>query len=224
MSGFRLFCIAALSALVPAAAAAQTATAADQPGEAYLSGLRPPHNQHKPAHLKTIEKTSQLAERTPAAKTTPVATQRQVAVASKTKVHRPARLAQKSRAEKINARVAWPNLEPSVEPGVEPGVGPTAVEPATADRTAPDTALQFTTEDTNSVATVAPRSTRAASPAVTKPAPPQTIAATATILTITGTLATTTRKAESKPFTAIAPSSKPSSKKHMTTASASMQT
>ena len=100
MSGFRLICIAALTALAPAAAAAQTATAADQPGKAYLAGLRPPHSQHKPAHLKTIGKTSQLAERTPAAKTTPLATQRQPAVASKTKVHRPAWLTQKSLAEK----------------------------------------------------------------------------------------------------------------------------
>jgi hypothetical protein len=189
VSGLRLICIAALAALAPAAAAAQTATAGDKPGNAYLAGLRPPHDQHKPAHLKTIQKTNHLAERTPAAKTTPLATQRQVAVAAKAKAHRPVRLAQKSLAEKINARVAWPNLNPGVEPGVQPGVEPslgprvepTAVEPAAADERT-DTALQFTTEDTKSgVKSVAPpalRSTMSASPNATKPAPPPTIAAT----------------------------------------------
>jgi hypothetical protein len=186
VSGLRLFCIAALAALAPAAAAAQTATAGDKPGNAYLAGLRPPHDQHKPAHLKTIQKTNHLAELTPAAKTTPLATQRQVAVTSKTKVHRPARLAQKSLAEKINARVAWPNLNPGVEPGVQPGVEPslgprvepTAVEPTADERTTPDTVLQFTAEDTKSVAAPAPRPTMSASPAATKPAPPPPIAAT----------------------------------------------
>ena len=169
VSGFRLICIAALTALTPAAAAAQTVTAGDKPGNAYLAGLRPPHDQHNPAHLKTIQKTNHLAERTPAAKTTLPATQRQAAVTTKAKAHRPLRLARKSLAEKINARVAWPNLEPRAEP--------TAVE-AADERTTPDTALQFTTEDTNSVSTAAPRSTMAASPAATKPAPPPTIAAT----------------------------------------------
>jgi hypothetical protein len=149
-------------------------TAGDKPGNAYLAGLRPPHDQHDPAHLKTIQKTNHLAERTPAAKTTLPATQRQAAVTTKAKAHRPLWLAQKSLAhkslaEKINARVAWPNPEPRAEP--------TAVEPAD-ERTAPDRALQFTTEDTNSVATAAPRSTMAASPAATKPALPPTIAAT----------------------------------------------
>jgi hypothetical protein len=186
VSSCRLICLAAITALAPAAAAAQTATAASQPGKAYLAGLRPPHAQHKPAHLKTVQEsdreTSHVGERRPAAKTTPLATQRQLAVAAKTKVHRPVplaqksvarkslaqkSLAQKSLAEKINARVAWPGAEP------------TTAEPVAAEvRTVPDTALQFTNEDTKSVATPAPRSTMGASAAATKPVPPPTIPVT----------------------------------------------
>jgi len=57
VSSFRLICtatlIVAMAGFVAGAAAAQSAIATDQSGKAYLAGLRPPHEQHNPAHAKT---------------------------------------------------------------------------------------------------------------------------------------------------------------------------
>jgi hypothetical protein len=114
------------------AAAAQSATAADQSGKPYLAGLRPPHEQHKTAHAKT----SHVSERHKATtKVAQPATRPRPMVTANAKTHRPARL-----ADKINSRVTWPSVEPA----------------AADERTEPETVLQFATEATEQ-APVAPR-------------------------------------------------------------------
>ena len=70
MSSFRLICtatlIVAMAGFVAGAAAAQSAIATDQSGKAYLAGLRPPHEQHNPAHAKTSDKNGAAGIETPA--------------------------------------------------------------------------------------------------------------------------------------------------------------
>jgi hypothetical protein len=158
VSSFRLIYIAAFTAatsFAAANAAAQTTAAADQSGKPYLAGLRPPHEHHKPAHLRMSELG---AQRKSATKSMQPASKEKPAVLAKSKPHRPVRL-----ADKINSRVAWPSLEPA-----------TAAEPTTS-----RTVLEFAPENTGSNPAPPPRQTTAASPAPTaKRVPPQTIAAT----------------------------------------------
>jgi hypothetical protein len=159
VSSFRLICIAALTAamagFVAGAAAAQSATAADQSGgKPYLAGLHPPHEHHKPAHAKT----SFSAQRKATTKMVRQETKRRPSVGANSKAHRPARL-----ADKINSRVAWPSAEPA----------------ATDERANSETVLQFATEDTEPAPAAAPRPTIPASTTSTaKTAPPAKIAAT----------------------------------------------
>ena len=138
--------------LVGGSAAAQSATGQS----VYLAGLRPPHEPHKPAHLKTTRLSS---ERKPTIKSPRLATTRQPAVTAKSKTHRPVRL-----ADKINSRVAWPSVEPTA-----------------ADESATGTVLQFATEDgTSTPAASAPAiSAPAAAPRPTAPAPIASAAKTA---------------------------------------------
>ncbi|MFZ2080913.1 MAG: hypothetical protein WAV38_30540 [Xanthobacteraceae bacterium] len=158
MSSFRLICIAALTAamagFVAGAAAAQSATTADQSGKPYLAGLHPPHE-----HQKAVHATSHVsAQHKAPTKIARPETKRQPTVAAKSKAHRRVRL-----ADKINSRVAWPSAEPA----------------ATDERATSETVLQFATEDTAPAPTAAPRPTIPASTtSPTKTAPPATIAAT----------------------------------------------
>ena len=127
MSSFRLICIAALTAamagFVAGAAAAQSATTADQSGKPYLAGLHPPHE-----HQKAVHATSHVsAQHKAPTKIARPETKRQPTVAAKSKAHRRVRL-----ADKINSRVAWPSAEPA----------------ATDERATSETVLQFATEDT----------------------------------------------------------------------------
>jgi hypothetical protein len=159
VSSFRLICITALTAatvvFVADAAAAQSATAADQSGKPYLAGLRPPHEQHKTSHPKTIHVSEHQKVSTKLAQP---ATKRRPRVAVNSKVHRPTRL-----ADKINSRVTWPSVEPA----------------AAEERTAPETVLRFTTEDTEQAPVAAPRPAPPASvPTAAKADPPAKIAAT----------------------------------------------
>jgi hypothetical protein len=159
VSSFRLICIAALTAamvvFVADAAAAQSATAADQSGKPYLAGLRPPHEQHKTAHTKT----SHVSEHHKAStKLAQPATKRRPMVTAHSKTHRPARL-----ADKINSRVTWPSVEPA----------------AADERTTPETVLRFTTEDTEQAPVAASHPAPPASvTSAAKTAPPAKIAAT----------------------------------------------
>jgi hypothetical protein len=170
VSSFRLICIAALTAamvvFVVDAAAAQSAT--DQAGKAYLAGLRPPHEHPKAGHLKTTRLEN---PHKPTTKSTRQTTKPTVTAKSKTH-HRPVRL-----ADKINSRIAWPSVEPSA-----------ADQPA-----APESVLQFATEDaTPTSATSAPAASAPATPAratsaaaaparVTMPAPPASAPQTAPV-------------------------------------------
>jgi hypothetical protein len=159
VSSFRLICTAALTAatvgFVAGAAAAQSATATDQSGKPYLAGLHPPHEQHKPAQVKTSHASARHKATTKSAET---ATKRQRIATAKSKAHRPARL-----ADKINSRVAWPSAEPAA-----------ADERATA-----ATVLQFTTEDSErDPAAVRRPTTPVPTSSTAKTAPPTTIAAT----------------------------------------------
>jgi hypothetical protein len=159
VSSFRLICIAALTAamagFVAGAAAAQSATAADQSGKPYLAGLHPPHEHHKPVHAKTSHVSAQGKATTKMARPE---TKRPPMVAANSKAHRPARL-----ADKINSRVTWPSAEPA----------------ATDERASSETVLQFATEDTEPAPAAAPRPTIPASTTSTaKTAPPAKIAAT----------------------------------------------
>jgi hypothetical protein len=166
VSSFRLICIAALTVamvvFVVEAAAAQSATA----GQAYLAGLRPPHEHPQAAHGKTSRSES---PRKPATKSPQQAAKRQPSITAKSRMHhRPVRL-----AEKINSRVAWPSAEPTA-----------ADQPATS-----ETVLQFATEDatsgsaapvrTPSIPAAAAHSAMPASAAsAAKTAPPVNIATT----------------------------------------------
>lgn len=157
MSSFRLVCIAALTAamagFVAGAAAAQSATAADQSGKPYLAGLHPPHEHHKPVHAKTSHVSAQRKATTKMARPE---TKRRPIVDANSKAHRPTRL-----ADKINSRIAWPSAEPA----------------ATDERG--ETVLQFATEETEPAPAAAPRPTIPASTTSTaKTAPPAKIAAT----------------------------------------------
>ena len=138
MSSFRLICIAALTAAmamsVAGAAAAQSPTAADQSGNHYLAGLRPPHEHHQPVHATSYDR----AQRKAATKMARPETKRRPMVGANSKAHRPARL-----ADKINSRVAWPSVEPA----------------ATDERASSETVLQFATEETGSAPAAAPRPT-----------------------------------------------------------------
>ena len=148
MSTFRLICIAALTAAIPAfaagAAAAQSAAATDQSEKSYLAGLRPPHEHHKPGHAKTGQISTQHQTKHP-----PI-------TAKNSKAHRPARL-----ADKINSRVSWPSVEPV----------------AADERIASQTVLQFATEDAAPAPAAESRPTPAPATPTAKPAPPAKIAA-----------------------------------------------
>ena len=157
VSSFRLICTAALTAaavgFVAGAAAAQSAT--DQSGKPYLAGLRPPHEQHKPAQVKTSHAGVRHKATTKSAET---ATKRQRIMTVRSKAHRPARL-----ADKINSHVAWPSAEPA----------------AADERAAPATVLQFATEDSERDTAATRRPTPPVPPTSTaKTVPPTTIAAT----------------------------------------------
>ena len=157
MSSFRLICIAALTVamtgFVAGAAAAQSVIVIDQSGRPYLAGLRPPHEQHKPAHATSHvsaqrKATTKIAQ--PESKHRPVG--------ANSKPHRPTRL-----ADKINSHVAWPSAEP----------------PATDEQATSQTVLQFATEDTEPAPAVASRRTVPDSSASSaKTVPPAKIAAT----------------------------------------------
>ena len=141
-------------ASVTGAAAAQSATAADQSGKHYLAGLRPPHEHHKPAHATNHDS----AQRKAAAKMARLETKRRPIAGENSQAHRPARL-----ADKINSRVAWPSVEPA----------------ATDERASSETVLQFATEDTGSAPAAPPRPTIPASTSSTaKTVPPEKITAT----------------------------------------------
>jgi hypothetical protein len=154
VSSFRLICTAtltvAMAGFVAGAAAAQSAIATDQSGKPYLAGLRPPHEQHNPAHAKTSH-VSALRKTT--TKMAQPESKRRPMVGANSKPHRPARL-----AEKINSRVAWPSAEP----------------PATDERATSQTVLQFATEDTEPAPAAASRQIipdSTPSPAKTVPSP-----------------------------------------------------
>lgn len=170
MSSFRLIFIAALTGamigLVGGSAAAQSATGQS----VYLAGLRPPHEPHKPAHLKTIRLGG---EHKPAIKSPRLATTRQPAVTAKSKTHRPVRL-----ADKINSRVTWPSVEPTAADESATG---TVLQFATEDGTsAPAASASATSAPAISAPATAPRPTAPAPVAsATKTAPPANIAATA---------------------------------------------
>jgi hypothetical protein len=137
------------------AAAAQSATAADQSGKPYLAGLRPPHEQHKTAHAKTSHVSKHHNSSTKLAQP---ATKRRPTMTANSKAHRPTRL-----ADKINSRVTWPSVEPA----------------AADERTTPETVLQFTTEDTGQAPVAASHpAPPAAATSAAKTAPPAKIAAT----------------------------------------------
>jgi hypothetical protein len=157
VSSFRLICIAAFTAamvvFVADAAAAQSATAADQSGKPYLAGLRPPHEQYKTAHAKTTHVSEHHKASTKAAQP---ATKRRPMVGANSKAHRPTRL-----ADKINSRVTWPSVEPA----------------AADERTTPETVLRFTTEDTEQVPVAASRSAPPASATSAAKVAPAKIAA-----------------------------------------------
>jgi hypothetical protein len=156
VSSFRPICIAALTVavagFVAGAAAAQSVIVIDQSGKAYLAGLRPPHEQHKPARAAN----NVSAQRKATTKMARPESKRRPMVGANTKPHRPARL-----AEKINSRVAWPSAEPA----------------AADDRASSQTVLQFATEDTESAPAATARPTMPA-PSTAKTAPPARIAAT----------------------------------------------
>jgi len=170
VSSFRLIFIAALTGamigLVGGSAAAQSATGQS----VYLAGLRPPHEPHKPAHLKTIRLGG---EHKPAIKSPRLATTRQPAVTAKSKTHRPVRL-----ADKINSRVTWPSVEPTAADESATG---TVLQFATEDGTsAPAASASATSAPAISAPATAPRPTAPAPVAsATKTAPPANIAATA---------------------------------------------
>jgi hypothetical protein len=164
VSSFRLICIAALTAasagFVADSAAAQSAPTAGS-SKPYLAGLRPPHEHQKAAVAKTSHVVAQRQAATkitqPAAtKITQPATKRHTVTAI-AKPRRPARL-----AEKINARVAWPSVEP----------------PAADAPTTPATVLKFATDDAEQGPVAA---TRPAAPApvatAARPSPPAKTAA-----------------------------------------------
>jgi hypothetical protein len=164
VSSFRLICIAALTAamavFVADAAAAQSATAADQSGKPYLAGLRPPHGQHKIAHAKTSHVSERLKASTKLAQP---ATKRRPTVTANSKAHRPTRLVNKRLADKINSRVTWPSVEPA----------------AADERASSETVLQFATEETAPAPAAASHPPIPASTASTaKTTPPAKIAAT----------------------------------------------
>jgi hypothetical protein len=139
VSNFRTICVVALATplllLITDAAVAQNATAADQSGKV-LAGLRPPHEHHKVAAAKTGPAKSHHDAATKVARKP--AKRRSVVAASST-VEAPRRVANHLNSHIVNSRIAnspitWPS-----------------VEPATAEETGtPQTALQFTTEDTAS--------------------------------------------------------------------------
>ena len=156
MSSFRLICTAALTAAVagfvadPAAAQSPPAAQSSKP---YLAGLRPPHQRPKVAHAKTSEID---ARHQAATKIAQPATKRHTVTAT-AKPHRPTRL-----AEKINARVAWPSVEP-----------PAAEQPTT-----PAAVLQFATDDAEQGPVAAPRPAAPAPVvAAVRPSPPAKIVA-----------------------------------------------
>ena len=149
MSNFRTIWVAALAAplllLIADAAVAQTATAADQSGK-ILAGLRPPHEHHKLAHAKTGPAKSQHDAATKVARKP--AKRRSVVAASST-AEVPRRAAKNlnshiANSDIVNSRIANSRVTNS------PITWPSA-EPAAAEETStPQTALQFTTEDTAS--------------------------------------------------------------------------
>jgi hypothetical protein len=156
VSSFRLICTAALTAAVagfvadPAAAQSPPAAQSSKP---YLAGLHPPHERPKVAHAKTSQTD---ARRQAATKIAHPATKRHTVTAT-AKPHRPARL-----AEKINARVAWPSVEP-----------PAADQPTT-----PAAVLQFATDDAEQGPVAAPRPAAPAPVvAAARPSPPAKIVA-----------------------------------------------
>jgi ribonuclease E len=143
---------AAVAGFVAGPAAAQSAPAA-QSSKPYLAGLRPPHERPKAAHAKTSPIDARHLAATKIAQ--PAAKQRTVTATAKP--HRPARL-----AEKINARVAWPSVEP----------------PAAGESSAPATVLQFATDDAEQGPVAAPRPAAPAPVvAAARPSPPAKIAA-----------------------------------------------
>lgn len=157
MSSFRLICIAALTVamtgFVAGTVAAQSVIVIDQSGRPYLAGLRPPHEQHKPAHATSHvsaqrKATTKIAQ--PESKHRPVG--------ANLKPHRSTRL-----ADKINSRVAWPSAEP----------------PPTDEQATSQTVLQFATEDTEPAPAAESRRTIPDStPSPAKPVPPAKTAAT----------------------------------------------
>jgi len=150
VSSFRLICTAALTAAVAGFVADPAAAQSSKP---YLAGLRPPHERPKAAHAKTSPIDARHLAATKIAQ--PAAKQRTVTATAKP--HRPARL-----AEKINARVAWPSVEP----------------PAAGESSAPATVLQFATDDAEQGPVAAPRPAAPAPVvAAARPSPPAKIAA-----------------------------------------------
>ena len=159
MSSFRFICIATLTVamvgFLVGPAAAQSVIVIDQSGKPYLAGLRPPHEQHNPAHAKTSH-VSTLRKAT--IKMAQPESKRRPMVGANSKSHRPARL-----AEKINSRVAWPSAEP----------------PATDEQATSQTVLQFATEDTEPApAAASHRTIPDSTPSPAKTVPPPKIAAT----------------------------------------------
>jgi len=157
VSSFRLICTAALTAavagFVAGPAVAQSVPAA-QSSKPYLVGLRPPHEHQKVAHAKTSRV---VAQQQPAATKIAQPAAKRRTVTATAKPHRPARL-----AEKINARVAWPSVEP----------------PAAGESSAPATVLQFATDDAEQGPVAAPRPAAPAPVvAAARPSPPAKIAA-----------------------------------------------
>jgi ribonuclease E len=157
VSSFRLICTAALTAavagFVAGPAVAQSVPAA-QSSKPYLVGLRPPHEHQKVAHAKTSRV---VAQQQPAATKIAQPAAKRRTVTATAKPHRPARL-----AEKINARVAWPSVEP----------------PAAGESSAPATVLQFATDDAEQGPVAAPRPAAPAPVvAAARPSPPAKIVA-----------------------------------------------
>jgi hypothetical protein len=149
VSNFRTICVVALAAalllLVADATVAQNVTAADQSGKV-LAGLRPPHEHHKLAPAKTGPAKSQ---HNATAKVARKPAKRRSVVAASSTAEVPRRVAKHLNSYVANSHIVNSSIANSRVTN-SPITWPSA-EPAAAEETsAPQTALQFATEDTAS--------------------------------------------------------------------------